>query len=258
MTNIQQPPILRGSPQQQLVQIRQYLYQISRDLNASLNNLTEENFAAGSNAAKALAGEASEQVKQETKKQLSSLKSLIIKTADLVYQEMDRIETSLTSTYVAQSDYGVFTENIQGQISAEAARIDQLISYDAEITDNMNSLSAGFDAYVIETQGYIKQGIIGYEDAVPIIGIAIGQDVQVTGTTETVNGKSYDVIDTASNMSIWTPEKLSFWINGAEAAYFSNGALYVGTIYVQSKVIGGSGKWSISFDGPLIIKWIGG
>ena len=56
MTTISQPPILNGTEKQQIVQIRQYLYQISRDLNMALSNLTSENFANDSDVKKALAG----------------------------------------------------------------------------------------------------------------------------------------------------------------------------------------------------------
>ena len=174
MTTISQPPILSGTEKQQIVQIRQYLYQISRDLNMALSNLTSENFANDSDVKKAIAGESTEQQKQEVKRQLSSLKSLIIKTADVVRTEMDVLETSLNSTYVAQSAYGTFTEEINGQLSAMSDSIEQRIQYEATLTDDLKSVSDAFDQYVVETNGYIKHGIIGYDGAAPVIGIAIG------------------------------------------------------------------------------------
>ena len=123
--------------------------------------------------------------------------------------------------------------------------------------DNLQSVSDDFDQYVIETGGYIKQGIIGYDGAVPIIGIAIGQDIKVTGT-DTKNGKEYEIIDTSSNMSVWTPSKLAFYVNGMEAAYVSNGAFYVADMYVLNRLFLGQSRWQISTDRGLTIKWIGG
>lgn len=258
MTNISQPPILNGSERQQLVQIRQYLYQMSRDLNLALNNLTTENFAAGFTAKNVQdGGENKDQLGQEAKKQFSTLKSLIIKTADTVRAEIDRIETNLSSTYVAQSDFGTFTESINTQLKGTAEKLEQNIEYSATLEDNLQSVSDDFDRYVIETGGYIKQGIIGYDGAVPIIGIAIGQDIKVTGT-DTKNGKEYEIIDTSSNMSVWTPSKLAFYVNGMEAAYVSNGAFYVAEIYVLLRLFLGQQKWQISVDRGLTIKWIGG
>ena len=99
------------------------------------------------------------------------------------------------------------------------------------------------------------RGIIGYNGAVPIIGIAIGQDVKTTGKVE-VDGQTYEVVDTTSNMTTWTPERMSFFINGTEAAWFSNGALHVGRIEVSERIVGGN--WDISFTSGLTVKWIGG
>ena len=79
----------------------------------------------------------------------------------------------------------------------------------------------------------------------------------MTGAQETVDGKTYNVIDTSSNMSVWTPERLAFYINGTEAAYFSNGALYAGTVIVQQKLVVGQNKWQIDHASGLTIKWIG-
>lgn len=253
MTTISQPPILSGSDRQQLVQIRQYLYQMSRDLNLALNNLTAENFSTSAEAKKVLGGsdDSKEVQNQETRKQLSSLKSLIIKTADQVRAEIDVLETNLASTYVAQSTFGTFEEEINTKITATAENVKQTIDYQAQLTDSMNGLSADFLDYKVNTSGYIKQGIIGYDGAVPVIGIAIGQDIQVTGETDTFKGDNYDVIDMSSHMSVWTPDKLSFYVEGKEAAYVSNGAFYVSDRLFLN-------NWQISSNRGLTIKWIGG
>ena len=234
-----------------------YLYRMTEQLNLALSNLGAENFAANSTARQVLSGGMSGEQKKTLMDGLGNLKSLIIKTADVVQAEMDVLKASLESKYVAVSDYGTFREEINTTLSATAASIEQAISYHAELSDALGGVSNEFDAYTVEVQGYIRQGIIGYDGAVPVIGIAIGRDLTVTGSKETVNGKTYDVIDTSSNMSIWTPDKLAFYINGAEAAYFSNGALYVGTVIVQTKLVIGKKKWQIDHANGLSIKWIG-
>lgn len=234
-----------------------YLYRVTEQLNLALGNLGAENFAADSTARQVLSGGMSGEQKKTLMDGLGNLKSLIIKTADVVQAEMDVLKVSLESKYVAVSDYGTYQENIESQLTATAASIEQAISYHAELRDALGGVSDEFEDYTVEVQGYIRQGIIGYDGAVPVIGIAIGRDLTVTGSKETVNGKTYDVIDTSSNMSIWTPDKLAFYINGAEAAYFSNGALYVGTVIVQTKLVIGKKKWQIDHANGLSIKWIG-
>ena len=235
-----------------------YLYRVTEQLNLALSNLGAENFAADSTARQVLSGGMSGEQKETLERGLGNLKSLIIKTADAVQAEMQVLETSISSRYVAVSDFGTYQEDIAAQLTATAARIEQALSYYAELSDSLHGVSEDFEAYRVDVQGYIRQGVIGYDGAVPIIGIAMGRDLRVTGAKETVDGTEYEVIDTSSNMSIWTPDKLSFYINGAEAAYFSNGALYVGTVIVKEKLVLGQDKWQITHDDGFTVRWIGG
>lgn len=250
---IRQPPILRGTQTQQIQQLRAYLFQISRELETTLRTLGVED----QKTRRILSGAADAETKAEMQSGLTNLKSLILKTADLVQVEMDKLETELRSSYVASSDFGTYQEDIIQRITAMDGQIEQAIADTVTISDTLHGVSTEFDAYRIETQGYIRQGIVGYANAVPIIGIAIGQDIAVTGETETVDEVEYQVIDTSSNMSVWTPEKLSFYINGAETAYFSNGALYVGNVIVTGKLYLGEHGWEISYQNGFAIKYTG-
>lgn len=234
-----------------------YLYRVTEQLNLALTNLGTENFAVNSTERQVLTEGMSEEQKKTMLEGISNLKTLIIKTADVVRAEMDVMQVSLESKYVAVSDFGTFREDIVSQLTETASSLEQAISYYAALSDALGGVSDEFNAYTIEVAGYIRQGIIGYDGAVPVIGIAIGRDLTVTGAQETVDGKTYDVIDTSSNMSVWTPDKLAFYINGTEAAYFSNGALYVGTVIVQTKLVLGQNKWQIDHANGLAIKWIG-
>jgi hypothetical protein len=235
-----------------------YLFQTAQALNLALSRLDESNFSEDSTARQILAGGQTAEQKKETEQGLGRLRTLIIKTADAVRAEQAALELRLQSTYVALSDFGDYQEEIDTRLSATAARIEQALSYYAELSDSLHGVSEDFDAYRVDVQGYIRQGVIGYDGAVPIIGIAMGRDLRVTGAKETVDGTEYEVIDTSSNMSIWTPDKLSFYINGAEAAYFSNGALYVGTVIVKEKLVLGQDKWQITHDDGFTVRWIGG
>lgn len=235
-----------------------YLFQTAQALNLALSRLDESNFSEDSTARQILAGGQTAEQKKETEQGLGRLRTLIIKTADAVRAEQAALELRLQSTYVALSDFGDYQEEIDTRLTATAARIEQALSYYAELSDSLHGVSEDFDAYRVDVQGYIRQGVIGYDGAVPIIGIAMGRDLRVTGAKETVDGTEYEVIDTSSNMSIWTPDKLSFYINGAEAAYFSNGALYVGTVIVKEKLVLGQDKWQITHDDGFTVRWIGG
>ena len=173
-----------------------------------------------------------------------------------VYSYMDERVESLSSTYVARSDFGTYREDINQRITTNSTKIEQQFAFAAEIQANTNRVEVDFAAYKTNVEGYIRQGIVGYDGTIPIIGIAIGQDIRTTGTSvETERGVFYE-IDKRSNMSVWTTEKLSFYIGGQEAAYFSNGKLTVSQIATDR--ITGSGKWDVNFTNGVKFKWMGG
>ena len=173
-----------------------------------------------------------------------------------VYSYMDERVESLSSTYVARSDFGTYREDINQRITTNSTKIEQQFAFAAEIQANTNRVEVDFAAYKTNVEGYIRQGIVGYDGTIPIIGIAIGQDIRTTGTSVETEQGVFDEIDKRSNMSVWTTEKLSFYIGGQEAAYFSNGKLTVAQIATDR--ITGSGKWDVSFTSGVKYKWIGG
>ena len=173
-----------------------------------------------------------------------------------VYSYMDERVESLSSTYVARSDFGTYREDINQRITANSTKIEQQFAFAAEIQANTNRVEVDFAAYKTNVEGYIRQGIVGYDGTIPIIGIAIGQDIRTTGTSVETERGVFDEIDKRSNMSVWTTEKLSFYIGGQEAAYFSNGRLTVAQIATDR--ITGSGKWDVNFTNGVKFKWMGG
>ena len=233
-------------------------------------------------------------VKEAIMQTAGELKSLIIKNAKEVASEIEEITQNLENNYLAVSDFGIFQENINTTITASANQLSQEIedtsivlassitdtkndlaaqikdtteslesslnekidSTAADLSDEIGEFSNAFSGYVAKTNGYIRQGIIGYDGLVPIIGIAIGQDITVTGRKETVDGVEYEEIDTSHNMSIWTTKKLSFYVNGTEVAYFANNALIVNKVDATEITVGGN--WLISEANGFSIKWIGG
>ena len=125
MVKLSTPPMVAGKSAEELVSVRRYLFRLVEELNMSLNSLTVENFTPA--AAKELGGGSlTEQAKQEISQTQDELKSLIIKNAKFVRQEIDRITHELESNYVAVSDFGTFQQNVQAEITetAEALGID--------------------------------------------------------------------------------------------------------------------------------------
>ena len=239
-----------------MAQMRSYLYQMVEQLNWALNALDSGGAISSASKTTTVVQAAGGSSSDETDQRMANLRDLIVKSAESVQTEMDERVESLSSTYVARSDFGTYREDINQRITTNSTKIEQQFAFAAEIQANTNRVEVDFAAYKTNVEGYIRQGIVGYDGTIPIIGIAIGQDIRTTGTSVETEQGVFDEIDKRSNMSVWTTEKLSFYIGGQEAAYFSNGKLTVAQIAMDR--ITGSGKWDVSFTSGVRYKWIGG
>lgn len=245
MANYPLPPTLQGNQVQQLADVRRYLFRLVEQLNTSAEQLGSAQAGGNGSAAAISAAGGTAGGKTELNAAQEELKTLIIKTANTVRHEMDALTARLESEYVAQSEFGTFRETVANDITASAMGLEQSFKTYSEIMDN----------YITTTNGYIRQGVVGYEGLAPVIGIAIGQDIRVTGAKETVGGKEYEVIDTTQNMSVWTAKKLSFYVNGSEVAYFANDALYVTGIHTGTVTFP---NWVVDDGNGLSFRWAGG
>lgn len=239
------PPAPTGTLSQQVQKQYAYLFQLAQMLNR-----------AAEQAAQQPQTQTVQKTVQAAQAQTAAeLKSLIVKSADAVRKEMDRLETELKGSYVAASDFGTYLERISQEIEADPTGLSRYFKFAADIQADVDKVGTDFSAYKTDVEGYIRQGIVGYDGTVPILGIAIGQNLQTARTGVETEQGVFDEIDKRSNMSVWTTEKLSFYIGGQEAAYFSNGKLTVAQIATDR--IAGAGKWDVSFTNGVKFKWIG-
>lgn len=258
---IETPPGLKGTPEQQLSQMYAFLFRLSENLNVALNNLTQENYTAASQIAAsgvASSGHGSS-IDPNLATSYNELRALINNTATVVRHEITTLENGLKDKYVATSEWGTFQESFVSTVQNEAKAVVNGYGYDSRLTA-LDEEAAGFSEYQISTEGYIREGFIDYDDnGVPIIGIAIGQGL--TSTKVTIGDKELVQIDKDQNCAFYTAEKVSFRVNGVEAAYFSNQKLIVHGIEIGNALsIGEPGKqWEITaHNGIFKIKWIGG
>lgn len=258
MTDIRLPNISASADMQtQMAQMRSYMYQMVEQLNWALSAMDGGASAREQRLPGQTAVPASDDKKEDdTNQRMANLRDLIIKSADVVRQEMDRLATELKGSYVAQSEFGDYLERISQRIEADPSQLSQYFKFASDIRADVDRVGVDFASYKTDVEGYIRQGIVGYDGTVPIIGIAIGQDIRTSQTGVETEQGVYDVIDKSSNMSVWTTEKLSFYIGGQETAYFSNGKLTVAQIAADR--ITGAGEWDVSFTSGVKFKWIGG
>ena len=231
------PPVLQGNERTQLQQLYGYLNTVSQKLNEALMNITIEQMTAETQET---IREGSRAEKAEAVKQYDSLKSLIIKTAEIVHTEMDEIRTTLTTTTEAVSEFGSLFDELENDITESAEGIRQEFTHSQFVVDSQTNTE-----YRIKTKQYIYCGLIGTDPntGVGIYGIAIGDNV--TNDDETLN--------TENRMATFTKDRLSFWQGDAEVAYFSNQIFHITQGEILNTLKIGNHMWKRLSDGGMAL-----
>ena len=233
------PSIAGKTTQEQLESMRRYLCSVTEQLNladwSAKATLTEISQAIDADSL-------SEAEKKTTLSGYGALKALIIKTADFAAANSETWSTKLSGSYVAISDFGKYLEKTQLTIEGNSVGIKQLYDYTAGVNN----------AFSVNSQQYIKTGLLYYKDAVPVYGVGVGN----IETTVTDGGEK--VIDQTKNELVTvTPDRVSFWQDGQEVAYLSDKKLHFpsGTLEAAGAVLSGKitaaadstfGPWTIS------------
>lgn len=240
------PPMATGTDAQKLSQVYSYLYQLSEQLNASMNNLTTDNFTpeAAQLIEQATSGEVQKKAQAE---QANTLKALIIKTADVVRAEMDLLEVELRSDYVAKSEFGEFREGMKADIEATAAGVVQSFGYSSDILALQEGM-VDFEDYKVESQSYIKTGLLYFDDyGVPVYGVAVGEKFAKV----IVDGE--EVLARSGMMTTMTTGRLSFWQGKTEVAYITGGVLHIPKAELSDQLVIGNYIIKRMRDGGLAI-----
>lgn len=266
MIDIRQPNITAKTETEQLLQMRSYLYQLSQQLQWAFSTISTEVRTDSSTAASAQ-GKKQESSPAQT---FGEIKSLIIKSADIVNAYYDQINSRLTGLYVAQSDFGTYAQQTDLNIQGNSQSINQLFANEQTILTSINTLYSNVRANIgrldhldseasevsnkvdqlyaqsMLTNAYIKTGLLYYsEDGSPVYGLEIGQSNTVGG--ETVFDK----------FARFAADRLSFFdSNDIEVAYVSDYKLYI----TNAEITGSlqlAGKFKIYYNNGLAFQWTG-
>ena len=234
------PQINGKTDREQLAQIKSYLYQMAQQLQWALSNVGTSSGnvvvqqVAGNTVA--LPAEASAQTT------FNAIKSMIIKSADIVNAYYEEINRRLDGEYVARSDFGSYTERTSQEISESSTGIERLFSNVQTILTDIETLQYS----IIETNAHINSGLLYYDEAgIPIYGLEIGQRNEVDG------------VEVFNKYARFISDRLSFYDqNDNEVAYISDYKLYITHLQVTESISHG-GFVTDTSDG-IAIKWEGG
>lgn len=238
---IKTPNITAANDRERLAQIQSYLYQMAQQLQWAFDTIGTG--GTGSTASSSVTAQQQAPVKTDPASTFAGIKNLIIKSADIVDAYYQEISHRLEGVYVAQSDFGTYTEKTALEILSNSQNITQLFASTRELSNEIDELSNGN----VGSNAYLKSGLLDEkEDGSPIYGLEIGQ-------TNSVDGEN--VFD---KFARFTADRLSFYdTGGAEVAYISDYKMYI----TNAEITGSlwlSGKFKIYYNGGLAFQWIGG
>ena len=235
---IRLPNITATTERDQLVQVKSYLYQLAGQLQWALGNLDTASgnvlVAQPANTGKGSA------VKFDEVETFNSIKSLIIKSADIVDAYYETISKKLEGEYVATSDFGEYKEQTTQDIQANSNGVDALYSNVQTILGAVGTIEDS----LIEVDAHINSGLLYYDDAgIPVYGLEIGQRNKVND------------VETFNKYARFTSDRLSFYdSNDVEVAYISDYKLYI--THAQIVVLE-LGAFRIDSTKGFRIKYIG-
>lgn len=287
MFNLTTPPILTGDAVNQLTQLRSFLYQMTEQLNMASIQLDEK---VNTVSIASSSGSKAKSVAEEKAGEYNALKALITKTADYTEEQIAIVNNLITNTtnytdsqmadirtqvetntdgiaglsatvsseYVAKSEYGTWQEDVINQLSINADSIDQNLKYLSQLQVDVEKANASFSNYVVATEGSIKVGIVEWSEdgTTPLFGVAVGQDV--TYREVTVDGVTYAEINKDKFLATFTSKALKFWQGEQLVAYITNNELYI----TNTRIIGNLGigeAFNIRADNVVgfVIEYIG-
>lgn len=234
------PNITGVTEREQLSQIKSYLYQFAQQLQWALSTIDT------SSISNQVASQSPQKVIVQAKEQsaevsFNALKSLIIKSADIVNAYYDEISDRLSGLYVASSDFGTYIEETDAKIKKTSTDITQNYTDIQKIFTDIENLSFS----LAEAQAHIKSGLLYYDnDGIPVYGLEIGQK-------NTVDGE-----EVFNKYARFTSGRLSFYDrNDTEVAYISDYKLYITNAEITGSLR--LGAFQINTSKGFSLKYVG-
>lgn len=222
--DLRMPNITGVTEREQLAQIRSYLYQIVPQLQYALSNIDTMSSSGYVVQQVTKKGETSN-APVSAEASFNAIKSLIIKSADIVEAYYDKISSRMSSSYRALSEFGEYVEKTEKLIIDTAEYSEDVYGKFKAIDEDLD----GIPEMVRATVAFIKTGELvgslskdeaekyGMKEGDTLYGVEVGQ------MNEDESGET-----TFKAFARFTANRLSFYdSSNAEVAYISNQKLYI-------------------------------
>lgn len=217
--DIRLPSITANTDAGRLNQLQSYVYQLVEQLNWAIN-LVNDSASIAAVEKTILSAEPSE---EEVVKNFQSMKSLIIKSADIVNAYYDMLTTRFEGLYVSESDFGTYQQQTEQTITQTSTEVRQNFTEFQELKSEIGS--------IVDSQAWVRTGLLDYKtDGTPIYGMEIGQKTVVDGD------------ETFDKFSRFTAEGTYFYLPGSKTpvAWMTGTKLFINNLHVVNSVQLGS------------------
>lgn len=279
--NLRLPNIPDGTPQEQMRYMRSYMYQLVEQLQWALDNIDKQATATTSATTVVQVGTSSKPTPSsssiDAEATFEAIKSLIIKSAEIVDAYYEEINNKLEGAYLAVSDFGEYSEQTSQEIVENSQSIDRTFNSTQEIRTNVNKsldsisgevgqVDSKVDGvktelatdiktvqeqvealnYLVDIKAHINMGVVDTVNGSPVYGIEVGQ-------TTTENGEIvYD------KFARFTADRLSFYDqNGTEVAYISDYKLHITNADITGNFQLGGLVSTVLPSYDVVEKWVG-
>lgn len=263
MAFTEKPPMLRGSTQEQVNALRDYLFRMVSALDeaadaplAVSNSVQMTTRSDGTKVIKTRA--ATDKDIAAVQKNAQELKSLIVKSSKELESYCDAKVEEYDGRYVAASDFGTFEESITSRIETTAKGVVEEYGYSAEIDSLQESVDL-IQHYYTNIDGEIRRGIVeDPETGGYVTGIAISQNLKFSGECGPSDGNNpgdgytYYYLNSGQTFGLYTSTGWQFWIDGYKKGWFDSvdGMLHVANIIVENALqIGAAWRMQSAADG---------
>lgn len=232
MAFAEKPPILRGTPEDQIRALRDYLFRMANSLEPVITGqaATTGTTVTRRRADGTVVTETGSAAKADTdaiRNSAAELRALIIKHANELQHEIDIKVEEYDERYLAQSDFGTWERGLSSTIETSAQGV--LESYG--LTENtISTITGDMQTYFTQMDGQIRRGFIENPDYYPggssdefIFGIAISSDLQFKTELPRSDG-TYDYyhLESGQTFGFYTSSGWQFWVGGNKRGYYDS------------------------------------
>jgi hypothetical protein len=155
-------------------------------------------------------------------------------------------EEQYKSLYVAQSDFGTYTEQASQEMQKNSTAIESFYENMQTILTDIENLELEHSR--IDVSANIRSGLLDTDDnGVPVYGVEVGQRTEIDG------------VEVFDKFARFVSDRLSFFDqNDNEVAYISDRKLYINHVEVTGTFSMGGFVDTVLADKSIVTKWVGG